>query len=167
MTSNIQKEIDKLIELYFNQPKVLYEHLFASYHQFVGEIIPYSLIQEQNYFYENVDKELIYLHGFKCSNIRIKPSTFENDNEIVKNHKERLSQLDDYLRLQRPVTFNTKYVEQEADKILVSFKAGKKVATITKFKATGINKEKGVIVPRGTLHEQSVYGKIKFIEKRK
>jgi DNA-directed RNA polymerase beta subunit/intein/homing endonuclease len=82
MTSNIQKEIDKLIELYFNQPKVLYEHLFASYHQFVGEIIPYSLIQEQNYFYENVDKELIFLHGFKCSNIRIKPSTFENDNEI-------------------------------------------------------------------------------------
>ncbi len=82
MTSNIQKEIDKLIELYFNQPKVLYEHLFASYHQFVGEIIPYSLIQEQNYFYENIDKELIYLHGFKCSNIRIKPSTFENDNEI-------------------------------------------------------------------------------------
>lgn len=82
MTSNNQNEIDKLIELYFNQPKVLYEHLFASYHQFVGEIIPYSLIQEQNYFYENVDKELIHLHGFKCSNIRIKPSTFENDNEI-------------------------------------------------------------------------------------
>ncbi len=82
MTSNIQKEINKLIELHFNQPKVLYEHLFASYHQFVGEIIPYSLIQEQNYFYESVDKELIYLHGFKCSNIRIKPSTFENDNEI-------------------------------------------------------------------------------------
>jgi DNA-directed RNA polymerase II subunit RPB2 len=79
---NNQKDIDKLIDLYFNQPKILYEHLFASYHQFVGEIIPYSLIQEQNYFYENVVKELVYLHGFKCSNIRIKPSTFENDNEI-------------------------------------------------------------------------------------
>ena len=79
---NNQKDIDKLIDLYFNQPKVLYEHLFASYHQFVGEIIPYSLIQEQNYFYENVVKEIVYLHGFKCSNIRIKPSTFENDNEI-------------------------------------------------------------------------------------
>ena len=82
MSLNMQKEIDKLIELYFNQPKILYEHLFASYHQFVSEIIPYSLIQEQNYFYENVDKEIIYLHGFKCSNIRLKPSTFENDNEI-------------------------------------------------------------------------------------
>jgi DNA-directed RNA polymerase beta subunit/intein/homing endonuclease len=68
--------------LYFNQQKVLYEHLFDSYHQFVREIIPYSLEQEQNYFYENVDKEMIYLHGFKCSKIRIKPSTFENDNEI-------------------------------------------------------------------------------------
>jgi len=82
MTSEKQKEINKLIELYFNQPKILYEHLFASYHQFVNEIIPYSLIQEQNYFYENIEKELIYLHGFKCSDIRIKPSTFENDNEI-------------------------------------------------------------------------------------
>jgi DNA-directed RNA polymerase beta subunit len=78
----MQKEINKLIELYFNQPKILYEHLFASYHQFVSEIIPYSLIQEPNYFYENVDKEMIYLHGFRCTNIRIKPSTFENDNEI-------------------------------------------------------------------------------------
>ena len=57
-----QNDIDKLIDLYFNQPKVLYDHLFASYHQFVDEIIPYSLIQEQNYFYENVDKEMIYLH---------------------------------------------------------------------------------------------------------
>ena len=79
---NTQIEINKLIDLYFNQPNVLYEHLFSSYHQFVSEIIPYSLIQEQNYFYQNVDKEFIYLHGFKCKNIRIKPSTFESDNEI-------------------------------------------------------------------------------------
>lgn len=83
---------------------------------------------------------------------------FENNNELVKNHKERLSQLDDYLRLQKPTKFDTKYVEQEADKVLVSFKAGKKVATITKFKATGKNKDTGVIVPRGALHEAGLYG---------
>jgi DNA-directed RNA polymerase II subunit RPB2 len=82
MTPLMQKEINKLLDLYFNQPNVLYEHLFSSYHQFISEIIPYFLIQENNYFYENVDKQFIYLHGFKCSNIRIKPSTFENDNEI-------------------------------------------------------------------------------------
>jgi DNA-directed RNA polymerase beta subunit len=29
-----------------------------------------------------MEKEKIYIHSFKCSNIRIKPSTFENDNEI-------------------------------------------------------------------------------------
>ena len=82
MPQTYEKEIDKLIDIYLSQPKVLYEHLFAGYHQLVSEIIPYSLIQENNYFYESIDKEIINLHGFKCSNIRIKPSTFDNDNEI-------------------------------------------------------------------------------------
>ena len=82
MAQTHDKEIDKLIDIYLCQPKVLYEHLFAGFHQFVSEIIPYSLIQENNYFYENINKEIINLHGFKCSNIRIKPSTFDNDNEI-------------------------------------------------------------------------------------
>ena len=81
---NIQKHINKLIELYFGQlnGNILYEHLFASYDKFVSDIIPYSLIQENNIFYENVEKEFIYHHGFKFSNIKIKPSTFDNDNQL-------------------------------------------------------------------------------------
>lgn len=90
-----------------------------------------------------------------------------NEDDYEHLHREKSTLLDDYLRSQKPSTFTTKYVEQEAAKVLVSFKAGKKVATITKFKATGKNKEQGVIVPRGALHEQSVYGKIKIIEKDK
>lgn len=86
---------------------------------------------------------------------------------IVKGRKDRLSELDKYLISQRPAKFTTNYVMQEADKILVSFKAGKKAATISKFKAKGKNKEQGVITPRGALHEQFVYGKIKRIEKNK
>jgi len=82
MASTIQKDIDKIIDLYFKQSLILYEHLFSSYHQFIEEIIPYCLKQEQNYFYENIDGNLIYFHGFKCNNIRIKPATFDNDNEI-------------------------------------------------------------------------------------
>lgn len=78
---------------------------------------------------------------------------------------EKTTLLDKYLKLQKP--FSTEQVMNEADKILISFKAGKKVATITKFKATGKNKDTGVIVPRGALHEQNVYGKIKVIEKDK
>lgn len=86
-------------------------------------------------------------------------------NEIIKGHKEKNNQLNSYLISQRPENFTTKYIEQEADKILVSFKAGKKVATISKFKAVGKNEDTGVIVPRGALHEQFVYGKIKTIAK--
>ena len=77
-----KKDIERLTDLYFNEPKIMYDHLFKPYDQFVSEFIPYSLIQQPNYFYENVDKEKIYLHGLKCSNVRIKPPTFENDNEI-------------------------------------------------------------------------------------
>lgn len=74
---------------------------------------------------------------------------------------EKLNTLDRYLLLEKP--FETSEVEKEANKILISFKAGKKVATISKYKAKGINKEKGVIIPRGSLHEQTVYGKIRRI----
>ncbi|MEJ5995424.1 type II CRISPR RNA-guided endonuclease Cas9 [Pedobacter sp. Du54] len=90
-----------------------------------------------------------------------------NENDYEHLHNSKLTLLDDYLRSQMPITFSTKYVEAKADKILISFKSGKKVATITKFKATGKNKDTGVIVPRGALHEQNVYGKIKTIEKDK
>jgi DNA-directed RNA polymerase II subunit RPB2 len=76
-----QNDIDKIIHLYFNQPSILYEHLFTSYHQFIEEIIPYCLQQEPNYFYENIEQS-IYNHGFKCENVRIKQATYDNDNEI-------------------------------------------------------------------------------------
>jgi len=79
--------------------------------------------------------------------------------------KEKNTLLEKYLITQKP--FSTEIVMKEANNILVSFKAGKRVATITKFKAKGKNEKNGVVVPRGALHEQSVYGKIKIIEKNK
>jgi DNA-directed RNA polymerase II subunit RPB2 len=81
-SSDIQNDINKLIQLYFKQPSILYEHLFSSYQQFVEEIIPYCLKGEVNNFHENINENIVYNHGFKCENIRIKPATFENDNEI-------------------------------------------------------------------------------------
>ncbi len=90
-------------------------------------------------------------------------------NPLVKNHREKNSTLDAYLISQRPDNFTTKYVEQETDKILISFKAGKKVATngVRKIKVNGKKKivQSDIIVPRGALHEQFVYGKIKTITK--
>jgi len=78
----MNNKIDNLVDLYFNQPLILYEHLFSSFHQFIEEIIPYCLKLEKNNFYENMDSHYIHFHGFKCDNIRIKPATFDNDNEI-------------------------------------------------------------------------------------
>ena len=78
-----QRDIDKLIKLYFSQPNILYKHLFSSYHQFVEEIIPASLSRVDNYFYENITKDSIYLHGFKCINVRIRPPIIESNSELL------------------------------------------------------------------------------------
>lgn len=88
--------------------------------------------------------------------------------EKQNNHfKEKLNLLDKYLILQKP--FSTKQVEDKASEILVSFKAGKKVATIgtRKIKKDGKKQiiQKGIIVPRGALSEESVYGKISTLDK--
>ena len=53
------------MDLYFKQPKILYSHLFNSFHQLIEEIIPYSLQKNKNYFYESVDQQIIYIHGLK------------------------------------------------------------------------------------------------------
>jgi len=90
--------------------------------------------------------------------------------EAKKEYNEKLTLLEKYLESQRPKTFTTKYVEEAADNILVSFKAGKKVATkgVRKIKKDGKKVVvQNVLVPRGALHEQFVYGKIKVIDKNK
>ncbi len=79
--------------------------------------------------------------------------------------KEKMTLLESYLFLKRP--FNTAQVAKAADEVLISFKPGKKVASISKLKAKGKNEATGVLTPRGALHEQSVYGKIKIIDKKK
>ena len=78
-------------------------------------------------------------------------------------YDKKKSSLDNYFLQQRP--FTTKEVEDKVANILISFKAGKKVASISKLKAKGKNAETGVLVPRGALSKEFVYGKIKTIDK--
>jgi CRISPR-associated endonuclease Csn1 len=77
---------------------------------------------------------------------------------------ERLNLLDKYFVASRP--FTTKQVKEKAAGILVSYKPGKKVAVkgrnIVHLPDGKIYVQKGIIVPRGALSEESVYGKIKF-----
>lgn len=78
--------------------------------------------------------------------------------------EEKKDLLDKYLASLVP--FSTKVVADEADKILVSFKAGKKSASTGKrIKYTNGRKnvlQERIIIPRGALHEEGVYGQIEI-----
>ena len=83
-------------------------------------------------------------------------------------YKEKLSLLERYIVSEQP--FPVKEVEEKVAGILVSFKAGKKVAVMCKRKVGKKGNKKvvqtGIIVPRGALHEESVYGKVKKVERK-
>lgn len=83
--------------------------------------------------------------------------------------KEKLSLLDKYIIGEQPLPVQE--VENAVANILVSFKSGKKVAVVGKRKIgrRGDKQvvQKGIIVPRGSLSEESVYGRIKTLEVKK
>lgn len=84
-------------------------------------------------------------------------------------YKDKLSLLEKYIVSQCPI--DIKDVEKAVSNILISFKSGKKVAVFGKRKVGKRGNKKvvqsNIIVPRGALSEESVYGKIKTIEKNK
>lgn len=84
-------------------------------------------------------------------------------------YKEKLSLLEKYIISQCPLSVSE--VERAVAKILISFKSGKKVAVTGKRKIGKRGNKKvvqeGIIIPRGALSEESVYGKIKTIERNK
>ncbi|HEX8517413.1 MAG TPA: type II CRISPR RNA-guided endonuclease Cas9 [Bacteroidia bacterium] len=102
------------------------------------------------------------INTLNASEVRDEMNKKVEEAAIVYN--EKLTLLEKYLVTQKP--FSTGDVEKEIDKILISFKSGKKVATkgVRKIKVNGKKKiiQKDIIVPRGALHEQFVYGKIKI-----
>jgi CRISPR-associated endonuclease Csn1 len=83
--------------------------------------------------------------------------------------REKLSLIEKYIISEQP--FTVKEVEDKAANILISFKSGKKVAVVGKRKVGRKGNKKvvqtGIIIPRGALSEESVYGKIKKIEENK
>lgn len=83
--------------------------------------------------------------------------------EIAKErYDSKKNLLENYIFDKKP--FTTKQVENVAADVIVSFKPGKRVATLSKYKAKGKNQQCGVIVPRGPLSEGHVYGKIRVTE---
>ncbi len=94
---------------------------------------------------------------------------YKEVSERTEEFRESLGLLDKYFILQRP--FTTAQLEDLVSKIIVSYKPGKKVATYAKrFIQKGKKRliaQRNILVPRGALCEESLYGKIKIIEKNK
>ena len=105
-----------------------------------------------------------YIQRFNTLNAE---STREEMMQALESHpvslKEKRSLLEKYIISERPIA--VKDVEKAVAGILISFKSGKKVAVIGKRKTGRIGNKKvvqeGVVVPRGSLHEEGVYGSIK------
>lgn len=83
-------------------------------------------------------------------------------------YEEKKTLLDKYLTSLAP--FKTQTVADTVNKILVSFKAGKKTATLGKrivyIKGKKHIAQEGIIIPRGALHEEGVYGEIEINGKK-
>jgi DNA-directed RNA polymerase II subunit RPB2 len=74
---------NKLIDLYFSQPNILYNHQYNSYNQFIEESIPHILKSEDNIFFTNSDNEYVTNYMFKFDDIYLKPPTLENESELM------------------------------------------------------------------------------------
>ena len=86
-------------------------------------------------------------------------SSTKQDNDT----KQRHTRLQRYIRMQPH--FSTAQVEQAVNQIAISFKGGKRVANMGKryiYKGgKRVLAQQGIIIPRGALSEESVYGRIK------
>ena len=84
------------------------------------------------------------------------------DEEQGEQTRQRLTRLERYIKMQPH--FSTDEVMKAVENIAVSFKGGKRAASVGKryiFKnGKRICVQKGVIIPRGALSEESVYGRI-------
>ena len=89
------------------------------------------------------------------------------ERSVVFNEKRSL--LEKYIISEQPI--GVAEVQESVANILISFKSGKKVAAIGKRKIGKLGNKKvvqtGIIIPRGSLSEDSVYGKIRTIDERK
>ncbi len=99
----------------------------------------------------------------------------ERDAMFQEVEKQSSEWKNDYCLLQEWVRERKHFAPEEVSKkvaeILVSFKAGKRVATMGKRVKYEHGKKKvlqtGIIIPRGPLSEESVYGKIKVTDSNK
>lgn len=87
--------------------------------------------------------------------------SYSNENQGEAS-KQRLTRLERYIAIQPHLS--TEEVTHAVDRIAVSFKSGKRAASIGKRyvyrNGKRICKQDGIIIPRGALHDATIYGRI-------
>jgi len=98
-----------------------------------------------------------------------KDEIFAPSDRQGEEYQDRKTRLEKYIESQPH--FSTAEVEKAAGSILVSFKAGKKAASTGKrYVHRGgkqVKVQENILIPRGALHEESVYGIVEHYTKRK
>lgn len=104
-----------------------------------------------------------YIQRLNSMNAQSKVEGEEGEEDVRSQNLERY--------IQSQPHFTVAQVREAADKILISFKAGKKSVTpgkrYTRKKGKRVVAQRGLLVPRGALSEESVYGIIRRWEKDK
>lgn len=69
------------------------------------------------------------------------------------------------LKKRFPTPFTHQQIEEAIEQILISYKPGKRLASKSKNKIGDVRKGSAHLIPRGRLHEESLYGRIKRYKK--
>jgi DNA-directed RNA polymerase II subunit RPB2 len=89
------RDMYKLIDLYFTQKNIMYNHLIYSYDRLIGEDIPNFLKNPDNhYFFEYHDEGTkIYRYKFEYTDISVRPPINEKTGEYISPSEARLKNL--------------------------------------------------------------------------
>ena len=89
------RDMYKLIDLYFTQKNIMYNHLIYSFDRLIGEDIPNFLRNPENhYFFEYYDEGTkIYRYKFEYTHITIRPPINEKTGDYISPAEARLKNL--------------------------------------------------------------------------
>lgn len=111
-----------------------------------------------------------FIQRFNSQNSKTNnPIIVEDIKQFNVEYTEKLSNLEKYIISKQPIPVYE--VEKAVSKILISYKSGKKVISkgTRKVGQKGNKKvvQRDIIIPRGALSEEIIYGKIRLLEKNK
>ena len=78
--SNLKSsDLLRVLDLYFNEKHVMYNHAKNSYNQFIDQVINKTLIENKNVFFSNIVDTKQYVYRLVFSDVKLLPPHFEGE----------------------------------------------------------------------------------------